>query len=315
MWGRITTICRAVGLVESRAVGCLRRSWSEPGQQLSTPLSIGFAVGLAATLAVGLASPATAAEFDAFEDIDRVGAFEAWAGADATSRTWFAYSGVTAAVWGDIHADGFRLRAAQGVGGYSYRYDAATAVKVSKSVTDLMIGYQFGVDDYTLKAFAGWSVLARQFEVPSLGAVEQRIEHGFKAGVEVWLDWSEVTWASFDASFAQARSTIDARFRLGQRLDNDISAGPEVVFNRTDLSGEVIANGTDYGNARIGAFVRYDWFGGEISAAGGLSSDVTGSQSRAGPPSGTGSGSSSSLPSIKAERHSPYGSVTVLFQF
>jgi len=310
MWGRITTICRAVGLVVSRAVGWPRRSWSAPGH---LPPAVRFS-GIAASLAVGFAFPATAAEFDAFEDIDRVGAFEAWAGTDVTSRTWFAYSGVTAAVWGDIHADGFRLRAAQGVGGYSYRYDAATAVKVSKSVTDLMVGYQFGVDDYTLKAFAGWSVLARQFEVPSLGAVEQRIEHGFKAGVEVWLDWSEVTWASFDASFAQARSTIDARFRLGQRLDNDISAGPEVVFNRTDLSGEVIATGTDYGNARIGAFVRYDWFGGEISAAGGLSSDVTGSGSRA-TSSGNGSGTRSSLPSLKVERHSPYGSVTVLFQF
>ena len=30
------------------------------------------------------------------------------------------------------------------------------------------------------------------------------------------------------------------------------------------------------GNARIGAFVRYEWFGGEISASGGLAGDISG---------------------------------------
>lgn len=239
-----------------------------------------------------------AADFDPFDDIDRVGAYEVWGGADAAARTWFAYSGVTVAPWGDIHAEGFRFRAVQGVGGYEYRYDAATRVKVAKSVSDIMIGYQFGVDDFTIKAFAGWSVLARRFEVPSLGATEARIEHGPKIGAEIWLDWSETMWAALDVSLAAPRETFEFRARAGTRLDNEISAGPEFVIYSSDLSGEVIARGSSYGTARMGAFVRYDWFGGEASLGGGLAADIE----------DPGSG-------VEAQRLSPYATLTVLMQF
>jgi hypothetical protein len=247
-------------------------------------------------------SPLFAEELDPFDDTDRVGGYEVWVGADVARTTWLVYSGVTVAPWGDTHADGFRLRATAGHGGYRYNYDRATTVKVGKTSGDFSIGYQTQIDDLTVKAFAGWAVLSRTFDVPSLGVRTERVDHGFKVAAELWLDWSESAWMSLDAAYADTRSMLDLRLRAGQRIELDISAGLEAIWNRTDMSGEVQTTPGQYsfGTGRIGAFVRYDWFGGEVSAAAGLATDIQGR-------SGKGIGVSDSA--------SPYGAVTVLFQF
>lgn len=274
------------------------------------------ASGLGGRLAIALASSlvlagspqsSKAGEFDAFDDIERVGAYEIWAGADAAANTWLAYSGVTVAPWGDTHADGFRIRATSGVGRYRYDYDHATRVTVNKAVADLSLGYQTAIDTLTLKVFLGWAVLAREFAASSLAERASRLDQGVKAAAELWLDWSEVSWGSLDVGFADTRSTLDLRVRLGQRLENDVSAGVEGLFNHQDLSGEVLelAGRQSLGNGRVGLFVRYDWFGGEASLAGGVSTDVI---DRKDQPLGA------SRLGISKEV-SPYGALTVLFQF
>lgn len=256
----------------------------------------------AATIITG--SSPNAAELDPFDDIDRVGAYEVWTGADVAGRTWLAYSGMTHAPFGDTHADGLRLRATSGFGRYRYDYDHATKVKVEKAAADLSVGYQAEFDNATIKAFAGWAVLARDFTVT--GGIDGRfskLHHGFKLATEIWLDWSEVTWASLDAAYTDTRETVDARLRFGQRIETEVSLGLEAILNRTDLAGEVVElpGQQNYGNARIGVFVRYDWFGGEISASGGFSADVVRNRSK-----GVG---------VSSDASSPYGAMTVLLQF
>lgn len=260
-----------------------------------------FAVAIAAT-----AAPAKSDEFDPFDDLDRVGAYEVWAGVDAATTTWLAYSGLTVAPFGDTHSDGFRLRSVSGLGQYRYEYSreksGATNVKVDKAASDLLVGYQVGIDNLTVKGFLGWAFLARDFTISGqTNARGTKFDHGPKASAELWLDWSEASWASLDIGYAAPRQTADVRLRFGQRLENEFSAGPEVVYHRTDLTGEVLDVGrTDYGNVRLGAFVRYDWFGGEVSASGGISTDVTGT-----------SATRIEVPRTAA----PYGTLTVLLQF
>jgi hypothetical protein len=45
---------------------------------------------------------------------------EVWAGVDASSHVWLAYSGATVAPYSDIFSNGLRLRAAAGYGEYTY---------------------------------------------------------------------------------------------------------------------------------------------------------------------------------------------------
>lgn len=257
---------------------------------------------------LGLAGsrPAHADEYDPFDDVDRVGAYEVWAGVDAAATTWLAYSGITVAPFGDTHSDGFRLRSVSGVGQYRYEYSrdksGKIALEVNKATADLLLGYQASFDNLTAKGFLGWSLLAREFATKgSLDLRATKLDQGVKFATELWLDWSEASWASLDLSYAAARQTIDARLRIGQRLENVVSAGPELVFHRTDLSGEVIetAGRSALGNLRLGVFARYDWFGGEVSASAGVSTDIT-----------------KATDAVEFERSvSPYGTFTVLFQF
>jgi hypothetical protein len=74
---------------------------------------------------------------------------ETWAGADITSRSWLAYSGVTLALFGPIDSDGWRLRAVGGYGAYGYAGTRAIsgqsspqAFRGTVSFADLLLGYQ-----------------------------------------------------------------------------------------------------------------------------------------------------------------------------
>jgi hypothetical protein len=204
-----------------------------------------------------------------------VGSREIWFGADAGSHNWLVYSGSTYAPFGDIHAEGLRLRATGGYGAYSYNFDASTRVNVKKTTSDALVGYQMRFGELTAKVFAGWAVLNNEFEIPARSLRLQRFETGPKGALELWLNLGASAWTSLDLNYADTRSTWSVRSRTGYRVLPTVSAGVEALFNHADLTGEVQAS-TKFsveGNTRVGAFVRYEWFGGEISAAGGYSGD------------------------------------------
>ena len=185
------------------------------------------------------------------------------------------YTGGTYAPWSDIHADGFRLRATTGYGGFSYDFKAATKVRVTKSYADILVGYQQRFGELTAKVFVGWALLDQQFEVPGAGLSVTKVDNGLKGAVELWLNLGPQAWTSLDANYADTRATWSVRSRLGYRVLPTVSVGTEGIFNHTDLSGEVqqSAKVRLQGNARVGGFARYEWFGGEISASAGLSGD------------------------------------------
>ena len=219
-----------------------------------------------------LGNAATAAE----ETPAGVGSREIWAGADAGAHNWLVYSGATYAPWGDIHQDGFRVRATTGYGHYDYQWDAKTKVKVDKTYADVTVGYQRGIGDLTAKAFFGWAML-KDLDVPAANVRRQRFQTGFKAALELWLNLGSQAWTSLDLSYADTRDTASIRSRIGYRILPTVSAGVEAVLNHASLDGQVqIDTSTDRvaGNARTGLFLRYEWFGGEISASGGITGDI-----------------------------------------
>jgi len=209
-----------------------------------------------------------------------VGSHEIWAGGDAGAHNWLVYSGGTYAPWSDIHGDGFRLRATSGYGAYDYRLSVpggatSARVRVNKTYGDVLAGYQMRFGDLTAKVFGGWSFLDDTITVPFYGARGIHSASGMKGALELWLNLGAKGWTSLDANYADTQQTWSVRSRVGYRVLPTVSIGAEGVFNAIDRNGLVAQSvpvASAVGDLRVGGFVRYEWFGGEISASGGVSS-------------------------------------------
>lgn len=198
-------------------------------------------------------------------------------GADAGTDYWFLYSGATFAPYGDMHANGFRLRATGGYGAYEYlgpfkqRYEATT------SFYEGLFGYLQQLGPLTAKAFVGVAQIDHRTTERHRPGVLDGSEFGFKGVVELWLNVDEDWYASLDLSYASAHETRSARARIGYRVDPNLSFGLEARFNQDSQADykmsaaerpELQTDALDY--TWVGAFARYEWETGEISASGGI---------------------------------------------
>jgi len=82
-----------------------------------------------------------------------------------------------------------------------------------------------------------------------------------KAVVETWTNLTPAIWLALDGSWTQAHETYSARARLGYRVLPQLSIGFE----------EALLGNTSGDLARSGLFARYDWSGGEVALAAGVS--------------------------------------------
>ncbi|MEQ1653614.1 MAG: cellulose biosynthesis protein BcsS [Hyphomicrobium sp.] len=215
---------------------------------------------------------------------------EVWIGADATSTSWLVYSGATLSPLSGIHDDGPRLRFATGYGGYSWRgRSQATDGTVARGAgttlfADALVGYLKRLGPLTAKAFAGVSLsghtvteLVQPLGIP-VAPGEEPIdgrEVGAKAAIELWLNIGARAWSSLDLNWTSAHDTYSARLRAAWRAWPTVSIGAEAIVNgdrRYDIGDFVAAPGLEYLERRGGAFARYEWFGGEVSLAGGVAS-------------------------------------------
>lgn len=238
---------------------------------------------------------------------------EVSAGIDATPHTWLAYSTTTIAPASDLWSDGLRFRFAGGYG--KYHYDASRYVGAAKAPRiisytgqthdlDGLAGYLWRLGPLTAKLFAGASLIAHNIgptEDP-LASTGTRI--GGKGVLEMWLNIGETAWSSLDASFSSAHATYAVRTRVGCRVLPTISLGIEAAITGNggrnygdDIAKTPINAGIfdpQHFDARLGGLARYEWFGGEFSLAGGLSTDfgVT-----------------------SADKYEPYVTSTLIYQF
>lgn len=226
---------------------------------------------------------------------------EMWAGADATKDVWLLYTGVTIAPFSDdIYSDGWRFRMAAGYG--QYRYDAAMPVSTpcgpplysrcayqhrtgrgTYAYTEALVGYHMRLGELTAKAFGGAIFASHGHDLIPRDDDLAGTEIGAKGVIELWLNLGTTAWTSLDASFTTAHDTLAARWRLGWRALPTLSIGPELRFDEN-------AGGSA---SRAGAFIRYEWLGGELSLAGGVAGGMF----------------------DDADDMSPYGTLNVLFQY
>ena len=239
------------------------------------------ALFVAAVLA-GFATAPASAEGKKKEILDRHN--EVWAGADAGADVWLLYSGTTMAPFSDIHQNGLRLRFVGGYGQYRYQsFDPSTLTPTDYNVrvtfADALIGYLWRLDPLILKLFVGASFADHQIHPIDLNNFVQGPDIGVKAVAELWFNIGTNAFASVDLSWSQAHETRSIRSRLGYRITPKFSIGPEAGLN-LDRQGDYKINKErsnfraepiDYG--RIGMFARYEWYGGELSAAAGILGD------------------------------------------
>jgi Cellulose biosynthesis protein BcsS len=201
---------------------------------------------------------------------------EIWAGVDARAGMWLAYGGMTVAPWSTIHTDGFRVRSSSGYGQYAYNWNAATRVKVTKTTADAMVGYQHQFGDLTAKVFIGMAIINNDFDIPSRAFRTSDVDWGAKGAVELWLNITPRVWSALDLSYADTRATAAAHLRVGYRVFGQLSLGLEGRLDHSDNTGYVQDNAgiRHYCSSRVGAFARFEWDGGEISAAGGWAGNV-----------------------------------------
>jgi hypothetical protein len=216
---------------------------------------------------------------------------EMWMGADATKDVWLLYTGVTLAPLSkDVYTDGLRLRMTSGYGQYKVRFSgpggsqhcgdknddahycsrggsssaAVIESKVDISYVDMLAGYHMQLGNLTAKAFAGASLISHRGRDASAMSALNGTAIGATGALEFWLNIDDQTWTSLDLSYSMAHDTAAARWRTGWRALPTLSIGPEVRFDRNEQAG----------TSRVGAFARYEWFGGEISAAAGVATQL-----------------------------------------
>lgn len=200
---------------------------------------------------------------------------EVWAGVIGGSTIWSAYSGVTYAPFGSVQEDGFRFRSVGGYGQYRYSYVSGTTslgFRGTGIFTDLLVGYQLTLGPATLKVLAGGSAIGHILsEYDRLNRV-QGLDFGPKIGLESWWNLGDKAFQQLDSSWTAAFGSVDIRSRTGFRISNDFSAGIELAASsNTQLKSEW-SEGKPWRGASGGAFVRYEWEAGEVSASAGLGS-------------------------------------------
>jgi hypothetical protein len=196
---------------------------------------------------------------------------EFYSGAEAFRHAWSLYTGATLAPFGSILEDGLRLRAAGGYGAYSY--SGARAFGPTSQIVDFdgeagfaefLVGYHKQLGPWSLKLYGGVTLSQHHISPDDPETVIRGQGLGGKVVLESWWDMTERAWTSLDLSWASLYDSYSARARLGWRLTPQISTGLEAGAGG-NVEGDI---------ARVGAFVRYEWAGGELAVSGGVANDA-----------------------------------------
>ncbi len=213
----------------------------------------------------------------AVQRTDRGAGFEMASGADAAKDAWSIYGSLTAAPFGDLVKDGWRVRVGSGYGQYRYDRDVVLPGRAPvrpdhghSAFAEALVGYQLTLGALTAKAFAG--ILGKQSLVAVGGAFnlfEDRADpdhgtrYGFKGALETWLDLGGLSFLQVDAGWNATTRGYGVRTRWGYRFGESLSVGPEAA----------LYGSSDEPSGRIGAFARVTWTGGEASVSAGATGE------------------------------------------
>lgn len=185
-----------------------------------------------------------------------------WGGAQIVGSDWSVYTGTSAALFGNLDSDGWRLRVTGGYG--RYRYDGSgKRFHGQHGFGDVLLGYKAQFGDLTLKGFAGVASAGHTVNPfdPDNDAVG--FSYGGIGAIEGWFNYSDQLWLSADSSYSTVFDQFDATLRVGY-----------VALPGTSLGIEAGALGnSDYSAARLATFARYAWSRGDARLSLGASAD------------------------------------------
>jgi len=169
-------------------------------------------------------------------------------GLDVTSQgSIFSYGGVLIAPSGDLDKSGFRIWIFGEAGTYKYDSVSDVAIRGREISLDLLAGYGFEGNNYSINLLIGGSVINHTLSAFDPDNPVQGTAVGLKLRGEAWLNPTPQTLAAFEAEYATAFQTHYAKGKLGY----DFSSGKEIFFGpeATFLGDE------RYEQWRIGAHV------------------------------------------------------------
>lgn len=182
---------------------------------------------------------------------------ETWAGAEAFGQVLSLYTGATLAPFGSLRQDGMRLRLVAGTSSYAYagrRFvsaagDARTVAFEGRSTfVEALVGYQWSRGATTVKAFAGWTETGHLITPFDTETMVQGRAGGAKGALEIWQDLSGRGFLAVNLGYAQPHGAHSQRVRLGARIGEAWSLGPE-LHRLGHVEGTTM---------RLGAFLRFE---------------------------------------------------------
>jgi len=210
--------------------------------------------------------------------------YEGWSGADTAAPGWSVHGGITAALYGDIRDTGWRVRTAGSFGQYRYKrtYWDANAYKVvdiafsaERRSVDALFGYQLAWGPATIKVFGGMTQEQKLDAARGTSPIALDDENGFqgeriglKFALETWTRLADWGFVQADLAWSQPTDSYSGRLRMGYRINQSWSAGPELA-----AFGNLIPD-----EGRLGAFARFEWERGEVSVSAGTTHNSVGSE-------------------------------------
>ncbi len=201
--------------------------------------------------------------------------YEVSAGGEADKDAWALYATVTTTLGGDVRQPGLRLRSTAGYGTYRYdslQWNGARQVlrhyEGKHTFADALLGYHTQIGALTVKAYAGAAMSSHVLSPFDAENAAQGENVGLKLALETWLDLGAAAFVQSDTSWQRTFDTYASRLRIGYRLMPELAFGPELA----------IYGNTTYDGGRAGAFVRYEWARGEVSASFGAAGDKDGAE-------------------------------------
>lgn len=210
---------------------------------------------------------------------------ETWTGAEGFNAVRSMYGGATWAPDSDLSANGFRLRATFSMTRYPTTTEFACPnvmpiaacefeFTVARRQAAVLAGWQQQFGATTLKVFAGLAHATDQLSSKSTRRYQTGPRTGLAASLEIWHNITPALWTSLDLALSRVDMERSGRLRLGWRLTNELSVGPEAAAAaRNDA---MLVGADDFvGEAKVGrlmkygAFVRWDTGQNELSVAGG----------------------------------------------
>lgn len=159
---------------------------------------------------------------------------------------WFADAGFVAAFSKDLTKSGWLLRARGGGGHYSYNVAPGVAQGVDYQVGELMVGYQAFINQTRISLYLGANV--ENHNNPDPLATITGTKWGVKGQGEIFTSLSPNMYALLMGSYSTAFNSYFAMGKLGYKVTNNVSIGPEVAALGNDRFDAV----------RAGAFVGFD---------------------------------------------------------